>query len=514
MQRLVKYIIGSLIVFPICSTLLWGQTVFLSPDTSFSPLWHYVGLKPDPQIQGVRGNSAWLVKHYKQDSYYYQSRIAGQQGGLKRPYDPQSESDYDIRAAGKRALNEQSVFSGYFGYRKQVLTEKKWVHNRLPYRGMPFLLADSSTGDFNLNGIHWGVSYSQALVPDRFFWGATFFYNVDESHKTIFPKPINKHRDLMLRMSSGLRLTPQTSLGLSVAYYDCQSIMKTTRYSMEQNKTPTFFKIRGLDNPIIFRGETSEERRLDLQGLCLTFDGELHHRPLYRMEFRSGYEQAGAQNIDGGAYPVKQGKWFSERIFYNAEIEQPVIPSLALCLFSQGQRSRQYANHPDFKVEIFRYDTRQLMGGLSIQWQLSGWGQLSPGVYMVSNTLKRVDKFNGLLQYFARDAWGGQLNYANSRAEIFDLQITLGGEVSGLRDESLYVPSTGWYYHTISAGEADYYGTDVNHFWITTRLVWRYSLQTRFILQPRFGYITGKDGGNFANQSRQYFALIFSVETL
>jgi len=483
-------------------------------DNCFTALETYIGLNPDSLIQGARLNSAWIVRDFQQDKYYYKSRVNTVQGRFRRPYDPHSEQDYELLAAGRRSISKQSVFSGYFGYHRQILGRKRWVHNRLPYRGMPFLLADSSTGDFNLNGIHWGVSFSQMLVPGRFFWGSSFFYNVDETHKTVFPKPINKHRDLMLRLNSGLQLGPRAAAGLSVAYFDFQSMMETTRYSLEQNKTPTFFKIRGLDNPIIFRGETSEERRLDLQGVCLDLDAEFHRLILHRMEFRAGYEQAGAQNIDGGAYPVKQGKWFSERLYFKTELRQPLMPGLALSLFSQGQNCRQYANHPDFKVEIFSYGTQQLLGGLSLQWQLSEQAHLSPGFYMASNTLKRIDKFNGLSQYFAQDALGLQLAYARRKTGRYGIQFKAGSEFSGLREKEIFAANTGWYYETISAAEAAYYGSDTEHYWALVRFTWRYALHTRFLFQTRLGYVKGLEAAGTEPQTRKYLSFVFSVVTL
>jgi hypothetical protein len=94
----------------------------------------------------------------------------------------------------------------------------------------------------------------------KIYSGTTVFYNVDEAYKTIFPKPQVKHRDIMLTHGFAIKPVKQILLGLTALYFDFQENLETSQYNQDQTKTPIFYKIRGLDNPLVFKGETSEER--------------------------------------------------------------------------------------------------------------------------------------------------------------------------------------------------------------------------------------------------------------
>ncbi|HMA62187.1 MAG TPA: hypothetical protein VKP78_06000, partial [bacterium] len=414
-------------------------------------------------------------------------------------------------AAGQKKLFENGLFTGYVGYHQQNMDEKKWVHNRMPYRGIPFLLADSSTGGMELNGIHWQLGYSHKLRGDKLYLGSSLFYNVDEEHKTVFPKPINKHRDIAFTTGVGSRINSNINLGLSATYFDFQEIMETSKYSLEQDKTPIFFNIRGLDNPIISRGQTSEERQIDLTGYRLTFDSEVYDLLSEQITLLAGVEQAKAEAVDGGAYPVPQGSWSSNRYFYSVRMAFSVFRTTSLELFSKGQINDQTADHPDIDVEIYEYHREQILAGLAWQIPVGSLFAIKPSVYGSSQYLKRADKFNGILDYYPATIYGGSLELRFFQYKGVSTNLEMGSSFLEIGDTEMFADRIGWYYNQITAKESEYYQSNKLKPWVSAKIKWKHSPKVDFVLNIQYEQII-PDSHYFENSRRSRLKVDFSVE--
>ncbi len=478
-----------------------------------SSIRYYLGIDDSHLMQNRYPNPAWLYRDNHKNVVRYYFGYNNDNGKFKRPFDPGEKGEMTYRASGLKRLGDKNVFAGSFSYRNKSLKNKMWVHNSMPYTGIPFLLADSSTGGFNLNGILWEVEYASELIQNRLYSGLSIFYNVDEEYKTVFPKSQVKHRDLSIASGFGIVLNRHVSFGCNFRYFDFQEILRTTRYSLEQNKTPIFYKVRGLDNPLIFRGETSEERLYALQGHAFELDGEAKKIIADQINFTSGYEKARSQSEDGGAYPIKQGKWFSDKYFFLADFLFKITQRVGFSLFSFGELNKQTAEHPDLRIEIYEYRTQKLAGGCSFLYHITDGFNISPGLYFSSQTIKRIDKYNGILQYFSTSSIGGTISSNFIFWRNLHTDVAFGSELLLLDGFDIYKERTSFYYDLITKREGEYYKTDKRDYWVKTKFNWIVSPNSRYIIELKYNILKPINNMQFKNLDRKYLIINFIIES-
>lgn len=456
--------------FPIYLMLinLTAQAEELNPNysTDPAPINYYLDFPINDLPATHALNPAWL-RAEQRDQTLYRIVTSQERGNWHLPFEPYSRLNCLAMATGTQSLNTKQLFTGSFGYRYQLLEDKLWVHNRNPYTGNPFLFGDSTLGGFNLRGLFWEVGYSNQW-SQNWFSGLALFYNVDEEYKTVFPKSQIKHRDLQLRLASGWQ-SESNRLGLCISYFDFQEIMETTPYTLEQDKTPIFVKVRATDNPLLAHGQTSEERLFAIQGFNLTLDGRWQHGRR-QLAYQAGAEKAQAQNVDGGAYPVAQGRWYVTRLFFHATLSHQLGRSHRLELFSTGNLNSQTADHPEIQQEIYALRMRRLTGGLSGCFCLNErWG-IIPSFHYTSSTYKRTDYYNGNLQYFPQTLLGYSQQFVFRTQSGTQLALK-GGFSSYAARSRLYSERQDWYYQAIITQDISYYQTGTTTYW--TEIHWQ-----------------------------------------
>ncbi len=474
-----------------------------------NPVDYYLGI-PTSELR-ADGNPAWLMHSEYPNHLRYAVDYVNQSGSLKLPFEPQRLSQSIASVSGNKMISQRGVFAGNFSYRNYLLSDKMWVHNGAPYTGNPFLLADSSVGDVSLNGLFWELNYAHALIPEKLDWGVSVFYNVDESVKQTFPKPIVHNRDLTLSSGLGYTFSSRIRTGLTLNYFDFQEIMKTGKYSLDQDKTPVFFKIRGLDNPIILHGVTSEERLLALQGVRLTLDATLNQILARLIRVSAGMESARACNEDGGSYPIAQGDWFIQKYFYKLDILLPVHPKLGLDIHSTGNLNQQQGDHPDFNAEIYEFRTQMLGGGFDLVYQFAPDGSVSPGWHFTSQTYKRIDKFNGILQYVPSSILGYHITSSLPGLGRLSAVLGVGLETLTIGDPETFLALNGFYYDAISKAEAEYLAADKSELWLQATLTWKSAAGTHYALESRWSRIQAT-GADLSDKDRNFLSLKLTID--
>ncbi len=444
------------IIYWLLLLTVWTSAVLaqMISEPITSPVTRYTGLS-----YNAGSNPAYLIFDYNGPSVTYRVDYLQTEGDFRRAFDPGRRADNYWTAAGRKALGERQVFSGSFSYHNQSLDEKMWVHTRQPYIGIPFLLADSSVGGFNLNGICWQMDYGVELIPEKLAGGLSIFYNVDESYKTVFPKPKNNTRDLYVTLGTGVNWRKNYRFGFSTSYFSFQEINATSKYSADQDMTPIFYKIRGFDNSLSFYGETSEERLTEIEGFTIDLDLVRVAGAGYSGLISGGVEVAQAHLQDGGSYPVEQGWWWSNRYYFSNDLKIKVTDQLFTGLALHGELNTQTADHPDLEIKV--YESRfELLGG---SWKL-GYSILNTSYHFAINgysqSLTQTDLYNGLLLYFPINGVGMELGLQHRLLD--KLQIDLLAETlfnkSGAGE--VFADYTNSYFKEVTTTEIDYYGSD------------------------------------------------------
>ncbi|MBU1633326.1 hypothetical protein KJ762_02315 [bacterium] len=452
----------------------------------FDPLYFHSGIQLQSVVRQSTSNPCWNVRDDSTSTVRYSLQSGSTNGDFRRILDPGQINDSYWTASGSQRLGERSLFYGSFSYRFQNAADKMWSHNRQPYSGLLFVFADSSTGDWELNGLMWNVDISWEFIRDRVYGGISAFYNVDEEYQDIFPRPKGNHRDMFINTGIGAVSSTDSRLGFMLKYYNIQESLKTSKYSLDQEKTPIFYKLRGLDTPLIFRGQTSEERLFSIDGLALSIDGTVRNFIVSKIDFAANYGSSVADNVDGGAYPIEQGSWEDEYASYAVELTISPTRKTDIILYSGGLQRFQTAMHPDLQLEIYNETERRLNGGVIVNLGSgSGW-LLSPSVGMTSQMLKREDTFNGILDYFPGTLWKYYLLIDTPDRGYIDFKLGLGLDVYTAGEAEVFIPNNvGFYYRSVTAIDELYYGLDYTAFRFAEALSFgqkrRYSVELEYL---------------------------------
>ena len=271
-------------------------------------------------------------------------------GSYRLPFAPQEVNDQHYFVQHIQPLSEHDLFKGYFAYHRKRDTNVKWL-DQDGYSGQnPFLFADSSNGDFILNGLYWSAAWAHRF-NSRWLSGASFYYNVDQRLKQVFPKPLNKHRDLQL--DYGLQYQQKNwKLGFSYSYRDNQEKIEISKYNLRQDLSPLIYKFRFSDLPVILRGKTSEERQINKHGhvfsvqLKKTFSAGSWIICLSHLHARGNIADGGNRNDQQGNF-VNTIESVSGLLNYRFSILEGLLK------YRYKQR-RFTAFHPDFEFTIWK----------------------------------------------------------------------------------------------------------------------------------------------------------------
>ena len=442
-----------------------------SPIRLYDPMPYHAGIFLQAVIDQSTANPSWNFIDDSVTSVKYSFQTLSTNGNFRRAMDPNGISDNYWTASGSKYLGEKSLFYGSFSYRLKNDKDKMWAQNRQPYTSLPFILADSSTGDWELNGLMWNVDISRELIRDKLYSGLSIFYNVDERYQDIFPRPRANHRDMFVNTGIGYIKDEKSRIGTMVKYYNIQESLTTSKYSLDQEKTPIFYKFRGLDTPLIFRGETSEERLYSIEGASLMIDGLVKHFDLADIDFSVNYGISHADNVDGGAYPIKQGKWRNQYGSYSLTLLFALGNTNCLKLFSNGFTRNLDAEHPDLHLDIYSEKEKIFNGGVTLDMgRQHGW-MLSPTAEFLSRSFKRVDTFNGILDYFPGRLGRFYLKMDIPDRGFTDFNLGVGFDKYRVGDDKVYIPrNVGFFYQNVTMTDESYYSSDYSAFRISEQL--------------------------------------------
>jgi len=429
-----------------------------------SPLSYFRNFTYPGLLSLQSANPANIYETQTADNSSYTIFLDNENGKLKRMFDPKVKTDQSYSTGGSKHFGQGNLFCGSFTYHRQTLYKKMWIHNSNPYTALPFLFADSSTGDFRLNGLYWEITYAREWISQKIYSGTTVFYNVDEEYKTIFPKPQVKHRDIMLTHGFAIKPVKQILLGLTALFFDFQENLETSQYNQDQTKTPIFYKIRGLDNPLVFKGETSEERLMATQGFQVKTDGKLCLLNRFDISWLGGFEKAQCQNTDGGSYPEAEGKWHSGTEFFETNLKWIIQPGFSLSLFAHGLRRDLNANHPDINIKIYSSLSQDMTVGLNPAFNFK-IGTAGLKYSYISRTYRQTDNYNGILHYYPDNISRIEVNLATRNTEKISAGLDLGYDHLTAGSAKYYLDRTDWFYSLISAADAAYYDCNKNLLW-------------------------------------------------
>jgi hypothetical protein len=350
-------------------------------------------------------------------------------GAFHHPFEPKSLYNQRYFVQTSYPIDENDLFKGFFTYTRQNDRDVMWADQSRNLDWNPYIFADSSTGDFELSGLSWAGEWAHRL-SSNWLAGATFYYNVDQRLKQVFPKPLNSHRDIVTKIGTQYR-AGNMSFAAHYQYLDEQEQVEITKYNLNQDLTPLIYKFRYSDLPLILRGKTSDERKSELSTHQLNIQGRWKNN-VWNVLFAGCFGKTTGNTIDGGNRNDEQGKLERTSIGSKLKVERDWVRTKVS--FSYGfQQNKLNANHPDFNLETIQHPSTVhnaqlgLINKLSIKTSIFGevkfhWLQNQYEDRMTANYWKYAQQqwggkagiIRSLGKHWTGTLWGGYSQYSYS----------------------------------------------------------------------------------------------------
>jgi|GEM_PF-6637838 len=389
--------------------------------------------KDSPVRHGLTGsfNNPAAMHSGRSSGALYSYGFEGSQGDLHHPFSPKSFHYHTLTVSGYKKMKTQTLFSGSFSYRQNFEFDRLFRHNSSLNGMIPVYMADSSAGDWHLNGIQWTVDMMKPLT-EKLSGGISVFYMVDEQFKQNFPKPGVKRSGYLV--NSGLYYaSPALKLSGTLGIFELKEEMSTVKYSLEQHLNPVFMLFRGYEDPIYYRGMTSYERLQTREGLSLSAGASfnlLHGSPFHTETMA---EWSRGEAVDGGINNIPQGNWITRRI--NSRFSWIIGESNTLypLLEMENRYIENEAEHPDFPVILFKSNENVLQGFAGLSLRFSENNSVMAGLSMEHLQVWREDAFHGIGLEDKNTMLGPSLSLSliPSASLETDLYFKLLTEVSG-----------------------------------------------------------------------------------
>ena len=161
-------------------------------------------------------NTALLIEDKIPDIGY--ATLSGQffSGKFKRPQEPVSEQAVTFDTERYQRIGNW-LFRGRFNYKHQRQQDMRWTDIMDPYRGTPFVLADSTVGDWKKH--HFNLEAAASLpLNKRLVMGLAVNYQAGSGAKNRDPRPLNNVNDIVLQPSATWRSNERHIIGLHGQY--------------------------------------------------------------------------------------------------------------------------------------------------------------------------------------------------------------------------------------------------------------------------------------------------------
>ncbi|MCD4691419.1 MAG: hypothetical protein K8R79_00775 [Calditrichales bacterium] len=188
------------------------------------------------------GNAAWLKANDSLNWMRYTLFGQNEWGGLRRYWDARKVQLYYPGFTGQKHINENQTFLGEVRFNMDYQYQVNKAIEKNPYALDPFVLTDSTEGDFFYYGPEIFVAFSQRITPSLYL-GATLYYNINRGLKEIYTRPEIIHTNIGVSLDIAYSINQSLTLGLSFNPYHIQNITKLVK--QPDGQSPQTFRYRG-----------------------------------------------------------------------------------------------------------------------------------------------------------------------------------------------------------------------------------------------------------------------------
>ncbi len=187
-------------------------------------------------------NSAWLKENDSTNWMIISTQSENSWGDLRRFWDPYGEYRNALTFSGQKHISPTQTFYGAITYHYDYISRMNQAIDIQPYGLDPFVISDSTEGDFSFNGPTVHVVYGQK-ISSRLWWGMGLDYGIYRGLKKVYSMPEIIRRKIKLDVSLAYRFNPHLVVGLSARPYDTRDNTKIVK--QPDGTEPLILRYRG-----------------------------------------------------------------------------------------------------------------------------------------------------------------------------------------------------------------------------------------------------------------------------
>jgi|GEM_PF-1855787 len=220
----------------------------------------------------------------------------------------------------------KTLFYGRFGYAQQWEKAVRMNDVMDPYRGTPYLLADSIGGDWKKQLYTLEVKASSpALFNQKIHVGLSAALDVGTGSRQNDPRPLSTNNQIKVMPALVWNVSKQHALGINASYQRYrEDVSLETKNTNINHRLYKFLGLGQLELPTTFTTSTSRVYEGNNWGGNLQYQLKGRHLNwLTELGYRSGAEKI----LEGSSLPRKSGTWKQKAYTLNSTflIEQPTL---------------------------------------------------------------------------------------------------------------------------------------------------------------------------------------------
>jgi hypothetical protein len=279
-----------------------GKTRFFMPDLSAE-------VKLD--IYSYAFNNAMLNQYDSTNWTAFNIFHTQDRNRYRRHWDAAGVYRTALSFSGQKHINSTQTFFGYINYNMDYSSEVNQAIVLNPYRLSPFVIADSTAGDFSYYGPTVFASYSHRL-SENFCWGASLKYGLYRGLKDIYSMPEINRMSISLSIDVAYQISGSLNLGLSYRPYHINHIVEIVK--QPDGKYPAIFRYRGeFEYSKVIGGN---DRTENFDGYELNLQAGIHTANVSGV-IVAGYFYQWYEVFDGTATHVYDGFYQGQHYYIN-----------------------------------------------------------------------------------------------------------------------------------------------------------------------------------------------------
>ncbi|WP_437920304.1 DUF6850 family outer membrane beta-barrel protein [Sphingobacterium sp. LRF_L2] len=277
-------------------------------------------------------------------------------GNFRRPQQASSSASFSLQTE-RYQQTKHLIWYGKFSFRQQQDKDLQWTSVLDPYRGTPYILADSIGGTWNKQFIDLQTKVSTLpILNDKLLLGMDLKFRVATGAKQIDPRPLSNQNNLQISPSALWQISANQKIGAQVGYgFDKEDIAIEIR---QASTSHNIYRLKGLSiHDGIIPVSSTASRAYNGQSWNAGLQYQKKFNTYYELTAAADYRRYNESTRDGSTYPMPAGDYDSRQTSASITLlkKNAIWQQLKLAIGQQQDEGTEY--HTTFDNSSSQYIT-------------------------------------------------------------------------------------------------------------------------------------------------------------